>query len=153
MKRLYRILLLLTLVIAFGCGNKNDCEDIACFTPPELFTFQIIDISSGENLFTNGTFDASEIEVVNTLNNESYEFSFIDENSIDLLAIYSVGWKTEIVNLEVSVGGEHLLTFYVDAERKNGDCCSFTDYKETRIDDAEFEYDSSTGIYSILVQP
>ncbi len=147
MKKNLLILILFTIIIQ-GCNN-NDCGE--CFTPPQSFEFEIVDKTSGENLFTNGTFDSNEITITDNLNNnEPVEFSFISENNINLIRIGSIGWKTEIVNLKIDISDSHIFSFYVDTERRMEDCCSYNEYNEISVTDSEFELDSQTGIYKIL---
>lgn len=150
MKTYLKLATFLLVLLAFGC-QKNDCKDIDCFTPPGSFTFRLIGISSGEDLFANGTLDSTAITVVNTYDEANFEYNFDSYDDQCYLTIYSVGWQTEIVNLEVRSGGDLLFTFYVDAERKTGNCCSYTQYNEVRIDDAEFEYDTADYLYKILI--
>ncbi len=69
-----------------------------------------------------------------------------------MIQIGSIGWTTEIVNLNISISNTHLFNFYVEAERKTGDCCSYTEYNEVRNEANEFELDSESGIYKILVE-
>ena len=145
-------LLLVLLVSIFQSCKDDDCNEL-CFTPPESFQFEIVDKTSGENLFTNGTYDAGNLTITNTLNNnEPVEFTFISENNINLIQIGSIGWETEIVNLKIDVSDSRIFDFYVDAERKMGDCCSYTEYNEITIGESEFELGAQTGIYKILVE-
>ncbi|WGH76149.1 hypothetical protein P8625_02990 [Tenacibaculum tangerinum] len=145
------LLLVLFIILFQGCKQDDECNQ-SCFTPPEAFYFEIVDKESGENLFTNGTFDANDIKITDTLNdNDSVEFSFISENNINLIQIGSIGWKTEIVNLRIYISENPIFNFYIDAERIE-DCCSHTDYNEITLTDSEFELDSQTGIYKILVE-
>ena len=145
------LLLVLIAIIFQGCKDDDDCNQL-CFTPPQTFQFEIVDKENGENLFTNETFDSNEITITDNLNNnESVEFSFISENNINLIQIGSIGWVTEIVNLKIDISDHHIFNFYVDAERIE-DCCSHTEYNEINLTDSEFELDSQTGIYKILVE-
>ena len=148
MKRI-SLALMLFVVILQSCNN-DDCGE--CTTPPESFRFELVDKTSGENLFTNGTFDPAQIQITNTLDNSSAGFSFISENDINIIQINSIGWETEIVNLKVDISDTHVFDLYVDAERKLEDCCSFTTYNEITIGKAEFELDTQAGVYQILVE-
>ncbi len=144
-------LILLVLILLFQ-GCKNDCAEL-CFTPAQAFLFELVDKTSGENVFTNGSYTSRDIAIRNVLNNNSpVEFTFISENDINLIQIGSIGWKTEIVNLKIDLADSHIFNFYVDAERSTGDCCSHTEYKEIAVTGSEFELDSQTGIYKILVE-
>ncbi|VAW27541.1 hypothetical protein MNBD_BACTEROID06-176 [hydrothermal vent metagenome] len=149
MKKINLIVILFTII--FQSCDSNDCGE--CFTPPQSFQFEIVDKTSGENLFTNGTYESGNIEITDNLNNnESVEFTFISENNINLIQISSIGWETEIVNLKIDISDNHIFDFYVDAERKMGDCCSYTEYNEITIGESEFELDTQSGIYKILVE-
>ena len=148
MKNFYLLLVCVTLI--FQSCKSDDCGD--CFTPPNSFIFEIVDKASGENVFTNGTYVAGDIKITDRLNdNERIEFMFISEDNINQIQIGSIGWDTEIVNLKVSISGHEIFNLYVDAERKMGECCSYTEYNAITIIDAEFELDAETGIYKILV--
>lgn len=149
MKKINLIVILCTII--FQSCNDNDCGE--CFTPPQSFIFEIVDKTSGENLFTIGTFEPENIEITDNLNNdEAIEFSFISENDINLIQISSIGWETEIVDLKISISNNHIFNLYVDAKRKTADCCSYTEYNEIKITNSEFELNNQTGIYKILVE-
>lgn len=142
---------LLILIATLESCSDDTCNDQLCFTPPKSFLFEIVDKTSGENLFTNGTYEPGDISITNITNdNDPVEFTFISENDIDLIQIGPIGWETEIVNLKIDISDDHIFTFYVDAERKMEACCAYTEYHETTIEESEFEIDSETGIYKIF---
>ena len=148
MKKFNLIVVLITLIFQ-SCKN-DDCG--ACFTPPNSFSFEIVEKTSGENVFTNGTYESGNIEITDYLNNnERVEFMFISENDINQIQIGSIGWETEKVNLKVSISDNHIFNFYIDAERKTGDCCSYTEYNEITITDSEFEFNDELGVYKIFI--
>lgn len=138
------------LIITHACNN-NDCEDILCFTPPMPFVFDLVDKESGENLFTNGSYDSDDIEVFNVNDNSQREFRFISENELNVIQIGSIGWGNEIADVVLKVGDKIILNLYVDSERVSENCCNFTKYNEIRIDNAEYELDQQSGIYTILI--
>jgi len=148
MKQTIKFLFLALIIITQGC--KKECGE--CFTPPSPFEFELVDKLTGENLFTNGTFNSSDIKVINLDDQSNVEFTFIDENDYNVIRINSIGWKTEIVNYSIRVSSDNIFDLFVNAERLNGECCSYTEYKEIRIENSEFELDSGKGIYKILVE-
>ncbi|WP_397446294.1 hypothetical protein [Polaribacter sp. R77954] len=112
-----------------------------------------MDKTNGENLFTNGTYESANIAITDNLNNdEPIEFTFISENNLNLIQIGSIGWQSQIVNLQIDISDNHIFNFYVDAERKMGTCCSYTEYNEITIEASEFELDTQNGIYKILAE-
>ena len=140
---------LFAAILLFQACSLNECGE--CFTPPSPFFFEIVDKHSGENLFTNGTFLAEEIVVLNNENNSTEEFSFISENSLNIIQIHSIGWQTEEVTLSVQVADSSIFLLYVDAKRISEDCCTYTKYNEIRIENTDYELDMETEIYSILI--
>ncbi|WP_299777092.1 hypothetical protein [uncultured Formosa sp.] len=149
MKKIFFILTCIALTF-YSCNNDDDIID--CFTPPTSFTFELVDKTTGENLFTNGTYNANDISLTNTLDkNSNAEFTFIDEDNYNIIEINSIGWKTEIVNFELKIEDEIIFNLYVDAERKSENHCSFTTYNEIEIQDTEYTLDNKFDFYTILI--
>jgi hypothetical protein len=143
-------LILILFIVIFQSCNSNDCP--LCFSPPQSFLFEIVGKTSGENIFTNGSYKSENIEITDKLNNKSVKFTFISENNMNLIQIGSIGWETEIVDLKIGISDKQIFDFYVDVERKMGDCCSYSEYNEIRIVASEYELDSQKGIYTILME-
>ena len=139
----------MTIFTITACSYDEECG--ACFTPPNYFAFSLEDKNTGENLFTNGRFNPDDIEILDVADRR-VEFNFIDENDINLIEIYTIGWQTEIVNYRINIASENIFNLYVDAERLSEDCCSFTRYNKFEIDNAEYSQNPETGIYSILLE-
>jgi len=152
LKRVLKLFGLLLLVFAQGC-KSDDCEDVLCFTPPINFVFDIVDKETGENLFTNGTYSAEQIEVLNVDDASKREFDFIAENGVNLVRIGSIGWESEIADVILKIAGEDILNLYVDTERVVGEnCCNFSKYNNIRIDNADYDLNNQTGIYTIYIE-
>jgi len=148
MKEVVKLLLLPLILISQGC--EKECGE--CFTPPSPFEFEFVDILTGENLFTNGTFNSSNIKVINLDDQSKVAFTFIDENDHNIIAINTIGWKTETVNYSILIASENIFNLFVNAERLNGKCCDYTEYKEIRIKNSKFELNQDSGVYKILVE-
>lgn len=150
MKHLLKYYTLIALLFIQGC-NSDDCKDIACFTPPMGFVFEIVDKETGENLFTNGTYSSDQIEVLNIEDNSKKQFSFVDENDINLISIGSIGWNSEIEHVVIKIAEKDILDLYVDSERVSENCCNFSRYNEIRIDYADYELNTQSGIYTVYI--
>ena len=148
MKRLILPFFVLAFLLITACSDE-ECG--ACFTPPNYFEFNLVDSESGENLFSNGTFNSDDIEILDA-SDQPVEFTFIEENNINLIEIYTIGWQTEIVNYRVNIDSNNIFDLYVDAKRLSENCCSFTRYNEIEISNTEFRWSTETGIYTILVE-
>ena len=145
------LLIAVMILLSFHACDDRDCEDVLCFTPPMPFAFELVDKDTGENLFTNGSYDSDDIEVLNVSDNSRREFVFISENELNIIQIGSIGWDNEIAEVVLKVGDRIILNLYVDSERVSEDCCNFTKYNEIRIDNAEYELDQQSGIYTVLI--
>lgn len=147
-----RNLSLIVLLFSFSLISCiNNCGE--CFTPPQDFSFDLVDQLSGENLFANGTFDPDAIQVTNSFNEDTpFEFTFVSENNLNLIHIPRIGWTTETVNLRVEIADQQVFEFYVEAERKTRKCCSYTQYHKTIIVNTEFEQDEKTGVFKVFLE-
>ena len=142
----------LVLFFAVSCEKENECEGIDCIPPVKTFTFDMVDKTTGENVFTNGTFSRNQISIINLLNDQPIDYEFIDIDNLNYIKINSIGWQTEIVNCSISIDSEKVCGLYLDAERVSEDCCSFMQYNEISIEDCEFEYDSTAYLYKIFIE-
>lgn len=148
MKKLILPFFILAFFLMTACSDEEECG--ACFTPPNYFVFDLIDKDSGENVFSNGRFNPDDIEIIDAAD-QLVEFSFVEENNINIIEINTIGWQTEIANYRINIVSDNVFDLYVDAERLSEDCCSFTRYNEIEISNAEFVLDPETGVYKILV--
>ena len=148
MKSIIKILVL--LLLTQSCKIDDECGE--CFSPPNQFVFELVDSTTGENLFTNGYFNSNDIRVLDANTQNNIEFSFIDENAINLISINTIGWKTETVNYSIIILNDNIFNLYVDAERLTADCCNYTKYNEIIIENKDFQLNQETGIYKILIE-
>lgn len=145
-KKMFLILLLITL---FSCKN-NDCSDYACFTPPPRFTFELLDKSTGENLFSNGTLNPDEIRVFDEENN-LFNASFISENNINLIDVSEIGWNLGLHSYTLIVGVDLEINIVLEIEEKNENCCTYFEVVNFQILNYEFSKSNTTGIITVLI--
>jgi len=143
------ICFLFVLSFLMACDG-DECKDIDCFTPPNYFNFEILDKASGENLYTNGSLRADQLKVFNAVTKAPLDYGFITENNLNIIVLNSVGWKTEKTTVTFELKEGMSFNFYVDAERKYEDCCSFTVFNETKVENAPHEFETSKNLYSIF---
>ncbi|MFD1315007.1 hypothetical protein [Namhaeicola litoreus] len=144
---------LFTLLMPFlilKCST-NDCEEMICFTPPQAFQFEIIDVNSSQNLYTLGLLFKKDLKIYETKTGISREFSFINENDLNIITVNSIGWKNEKVELTIELKKNLNFTLYVDAQRKNENCCSFKTMNEIIIQPFEYKPDQSKELYQIYI--
>lgn len=150
MKRFTVLAVLFVSLIFNSCNDSDACNEL-CFTPPDTFVFELVDSETRENLFTNGTFSRAGIVVRHTESQETESFIFYDQDDLNLLVLSTIGWRTEILELDVTVGDMEAFSIYVDSERVEDSCCAHTIFNEVEIYNATYEYDSNNNIYTILI--
>lgn len=141
------------LLLSFQSCRKIDCVDIACFTPPQPFYFELLDSTTHEDLFINGTLDSNQIEVFNITNNNDVDYNFILADSNRAVVIYGIGGELERTQVEVTlrVSNIDILNLFLDSESISNNCCTYTQYNEVRIKNANYEKDNETGVYQIFI--
>lgn len=151
MKTALKSIVLLILVALFAQGCRDECHDTACFSPPMTFVLELVDKESNENLLANETFSASGIRVTNVNDGTPIDFEFSNEDNENLIQIIGIGWESESVNALISVADTPIVNLLVDAERKSEGCCEFTEYNEIELENAAFELNPETGVYTVFV--
>ncbi len=143
------VILLIVVFTIFSC-KINECEDIACFTPPPNFAFELVDKTTGENLFTNGTLKDTDIEVLDE-NEEKVTFKFISENSLNIIDLPEIGWNFELHTYTITVGPTVEFRLELEMEEKHENCCTFFKVITFNISNYTYEQSSTTGVYSIKI--
>ena len=143
------VILLIVVFTIFSC-KINECEDIACFTPPPNFAFELVDKTTGENLFTNGTLKDTDIEVLDE-NEEKVTFKFISENNINIIDLPEIGWNLDLHTYTITVGPTVEFRLELEMEEKHENCCTFFKVITFNISNYTYEQSSTTGVYSIKI--
>lgn len=140
----------LVLVIAL-LSSCDECKDIACFTPPPPFEFEIVDKQTKENLFTNETFSEGQV-TIESHGDKAVAYSFISESNRNTIKLNEIGRETEKIHYTINIADEVIFDLKIDAERKSEDCCTFTEIHSLKIESIEYIVDTTTEIITILVE-
>ena len=143
-----KYILLIVFLTIIGC-KTNECEDIACFTPPQPFIFELVDGVSGDNLFSIGQLDSNEIKIINEVL-DPVSFTFISENEYNLIDLSEIGWNMSLAYYTVKIEDIEF-TITLEMEEKHENCCNFFNVKQFDISNYEFEQSNTTGIYTIKI--
>lgn len=148
MKNVFNFLILLFLGCITGCSNPDeDCSGLLCNSGPAIFELELVDSQTGENLFTNGTYSASDLRLAKVSGEAERGWSFIDENDRNLLQIATF----EDISYSVKISGEEIFQIEIQAEGVTEDCCYYTEVNDFQITGSEFDQDNQTGIYKIFI--
>ncbi|MWB92861.1 hypothetical protein GON26_00630 [Flavobacterium sp. GA093] len=147
MKTLYIFIFAFLLI---GCNNQyNPLDNLLS---PETVAFQVLNKDNGQNLFTNGTYNPGEITITNLESNSPVNFSFITDNSLNLIVIENIGRESESINYAVKIAGKNLFDFTGDAILVKNEF-SEPEYSNLKVENAANLLDKTTGVYKILVEP
>ena len=152
MKRIatYAVFYMFFLIVN-GCSGSDDCGDLACFTPPANFVFDLVDKETGINIFLSESYSPEQVTVWNKTEDRKEAFGFIIEDQLYWISIQGIGWKTEKVEYEIRLDQEVIAELYVDVERVTANCCTFSNYNEIRLDTEEYKYLEGTDVFRIFL--
>lgn len=147
MKNLYKVFITLFISSFVSCSIIDDCSNMLCNSGPAGFRLELVDSQTGENLFTNGTYEESQLSLTQIAGDSDGDWNFISENDLNIIQIGTF----ESLTYSVKIAGDEIFQVDIDAEGVTGHCCFHTQVNDFQISGAEFEQDEETGIYRVLI--
>ncbi len=107
----------------FGCDK---CEDIACFSPPPEFNFQLLDKDNGEDLVANGTFKVGEVSVFSIAENKKHTLQVTTDSTTYTFTDTEIRWITGSKNTsyELRLNPNTVFPFTYESKEKQVECCT-----------------------------
>lgn len=133
--------LLLISLLFTGCSTTDESK--VCDTGPVVFTFEVVDETTGENLFVDGLNEENQLHIENN-EGETVEFFFgTERNVIDVL----LGWDSKSDTYTVTIGEktEFIIEFTLEESSSGG--CTTTRLTELEIIGATYESSEITIIF------
>ncbi len=143
--------MIIVLFMAALFSSCDKCKNVECATPPPVFEFEILDKQSNENLFTSEVFNQHQIRIENQEGKEVL-FNFISEGDRNTIKLLGIGAKTEKIYYTINIADEVIFDLKIDAERKKGACCDYTEVHSIAIENIEYSINKSTEVISIFVE-
>lgn len=142
-----KYLLLFVILVTFNSCNNADCALYA--TGPPITYIELVDSDTGENIFTSGTYQYSDIEIIND-NNEPVTFDFINENDYNIIRFIPYTYSnsnTVFIKLDDTINIK--ITF--DIKKIETEC--YTNYyiENLVVENYPSELDVNTGLLIIKV--
>ena len=142
--------LLIAFSLLLSC-NVNTC-DYYCNSGPLSLYFVLLNKESGENLFTNGTYQLENLEVLDLDNsNAAIPFNFNIEEDLNQLAIGSFGYEINEANYAITINSETIFSISLNTEETRDACCSAISLKDFKLNGAEYNLNETTGVYEVLI--
>lgn len=146
MKKYIFLFIFITII---SCKN-NECEDVLCFTPPPTFELELVDKTTGENLFTNDVLNPNDIKILDE-NSKNIAFNFISENDLNIIQLSEIGWNLGAHTYKVTVGIDVQFNIELEMKEKHENCCTFFNTLQFNISNYEFEQSNTSGVYTIKI--
>ena len=131
---------LLTLIFLtvslYSCQN---CSDIACFSPPQAFNFNLV--QDDQNIFES-RFSKTDIRVLDNNTGVSQDFDYVPYEEGHLIIINTIGWSddTQLEDYSIQIARDTFdINFTVLAENISEDCCNFTRMSNFTVNELPFE--------------
>lgn len=145
------LILLFTLSLLFSC-NVNTC-DYYCDSGPLSLNFALLDKESGENLFTNGTYQIDEVVVLDLDNENAFiSYLFITEDDLNQLVLGPFGFDIQEVNYAITINSETVFSISLKTDEISDTCCSTIILEEFDLRGAEYNQNETTGVYEVLIE-
>jgi hypothetical protein len=140
----------LTFSTLVSCIKVDNCDGILCFTPPQNFTFEMVDKISGENLYANKTLDTLDLVVLNE-EGKNEKFNFISQNGLNLIDLPEIGWNTGLRQYQIILNDTLSVNIQVNTEVVNEGCCTFYRTKSFQVLNYEYHQNDSLGYYVVKI--
>lgn len=139
------IFVIIFALFLYSCDKP--CQDAS--TGPPSFSIEIIDAVSNENVFTNGTFTQSQLQVTPT-NSASFYYSFISENNLNILTI-SPAWEEGTFTTTLKLGEDITIPIIAKVKKVSNDCHTNYGIETVTISNYESHFDQENYIYKIKI--
>jgi len=143
MKRVFTLLLVL---FAFtGCDDTDG--GILCETGPVGFTFEVVNETTGDNLFENELFEENQLQITNS-DGEAVVFDYeTDRNVVNVL----LGWESKSDVYTVTIGDEITFNFAFTLKKSSSGGCTSTKLTELEMSGATYETNETSDVTTIFV--
>ena len=138
MEKIGQIILLFAIIALNSCSSDNECEDIACMTPPSPLYFEIIDETTGLNAFESGLIEPGDIYITNK-DSENVPFDFLNQRN--LIRMSEITFTTGPHVYQLGIKDELLISFKLDMKIEEVNCCTFSKLVDFKVISFDYEFD------------
>lgn len=128
-----------------GCDVTDEGE--LCATGPVGLAFEVINETTGQNLFEDDSFDENQLQIKNN-DGENVVFDFITEQNVVSVLL---GWESKSDNYSLSIREEIEFDIAFTLEKSSSEGCASTGLTELDIVGGTYEISETTGVVSIFV--
>ena len=139
---------MITLFIPLQSCDFDECDGINYLLPWPDFYFRLIDKTTGEDLFTNGTYDRSQVEFTDE-NNDKLSFFFTGLEGT--IALWSLGQGDGEVNVTLRILDQTICQIHAHVETRSKECYTYQHYDELEVT-SEFDVELVNGEYVISIE-
>lgn len=148
--KLKSITFLLLVFCFFNSCDSNDCEAVVC-VPNATFNFELLD-TENNNILDSGVITISDISIIDLGNQSSIDFFRNDVDNSSIITVSSQSISSGRKTLSVTISNDQLFQLSVETVVTKGECCSVAQFSDFEIQEADFEFDDATGVYTFIWQ-
>ncbi|MGY5848771.1 hypothetical protein ACW6QP_15290 [Salegentibacter sp. HM20] len=124
-------------------------EGRLCATGPAGLAFEVVNETTGENLFEDESFEENQLQIRNN-DGENVDFEIIPERNVVSVLL---GWESKSDIYTVSIREEIEFDIAFTLEKSSSEGCTSTRLTELDILGGTYEISDTTGVVSIFVNP
>jgi hypothetical protein len=132
-------------MLLYSC--EKPCGEAS--TGPPGFKVAIIDASTNEDVFSNGTYTQAQLQVT-TPNSTSFNYSFISENNNNLIGI-SPAWIDGVFTTYIKLNNTITIPIQSKVYKSATKCFENYFIEKVEVIGYVYSFDAQTGIYKIKI--
>lgn len=142
-------IVLVSLLLTFSCKQADKCEDVSCDPENKPLYINLVDLSSGVNLFQNATYDSNSYYIVN--------MEHLDQRSRYIQQSYLI----ELPDITRNSGKQYYqfvlqddfaIVFTLDVAKVEDECCTSYQLNSFEAVSVPFEFDAANLVATIFIE-
>jgi hypothetical protein len=137
----------LIIIITFFYSCEEPCP--IGNTGPPSFTVEIVDATTNENVFTNGTFSENQLQVT-TEGSLTQSYGFISDENLNRIII-TPAWSEGVFLTKIKLNNEIVIPIRTLITKSSTKCFENHFITNLVVENYAYTFDNQNGVYKIKI--
>jgi hypothetical protein len=138
------IFLIIIITFFYSCEQCNEAS-----VGPPSFTVEIVDVTTNENVFTNGNFSESQLQVT-TEGSLTQSYGFISDENLNRIII-TPAWSEGVFLTKIKLNNEILIPIRTLITKSSTKCHENYFITNLVVENYAYTFDNQNGVYKIKI--
>jgi hypothetical protein len=138
------IFLIIIITFFYSCEQCNEAS-----VGPPSFTVEIVDATTNENVFTNGTFSESQLQVT-TEGSLTQKYGFISDENLNRIII-TPAWSEGVFLTKIKLNNEIVIPIRTLITKSSTKCHENHFITNLVVENYVYTFDNQNGVYKIKI--